>query len=78
MIEYYLNELRAEGVAVIPRWRPPEKRILASPTLPRPAPLPESRAELEVLEPSSTEPTAPDGECSVMNPAKYMQHTADL
>lgn len=62
VIEYYLNELRAEGVAVIPRWHPPEKRILASPTLPRPAPLLESRAELEVLEPSSTEPTAPDAD----------------
>ncbi|XP_041134387.1 SEC14-like protein 5 isoform X4 [Polyodon spathula] len=59
VIEYYLNELRVEGVAVIPRWRPLKERIQAPPSLPHPASLPESLVELE---PSSTELTAPDAD----------------
>lgn len=69
MIEYYLNELIAEGITEIPRWLPPEKRAQIKPvTLPC-----TPRLDLDCITQSSTkdancnlsgtaEPTTPDGE----------------
>ncbi|XP_035260268.1 SEC14-like protein 5 isoform X2 [Anguilla anguilla] len=67
VIEYYLNELIAEGITEIPRWVPPEKRALIKPvTLPC-----TPRLDLDSLTQSSTKdatsslsgaagPTTPD------------------
>ncbi|KAG2455445.1 S14L1 protein, partial [Polypterus senegalus] len=74
VIEYYLNELIAEGITHIPRWSPPEKKVvekpIVHPVLSFLTSAPESHMELEDVHSgaketnsnlcSSSEPTTPD------------------
>ncbi|XP_051789575.1 SEC14-like protein 5 isoform X2 [Erpetoichthys calabaricus] len=75
VIEYYLNELIAEGITHIPRWSPPEKKVvekpIVHPVLSFLTSAPESHMELEDVVHSgaketnsnlcsSSEPTTPD------------------
>ncbi|XP_029102899.1 SEC14-like protein 5 isoform X1 [Scleropages formosus] len=77
VIEYYLNELIAEGITEIPRWVPPEKRALSKPAivpcaLPiRPAPV--SRLPLESLSHSGTK----EASCSSSSTADPATPDAD-
>ncbi|XP_023670771.1 SEC14-like protein 5 isoform X1 [Paramormyrops kingsleyae] len=73
VIEYYLNELIAEGITEIPRWVPPEQKVPAKPAAPPcdlpPHPTPVSRLALNSLAHSSgkeasnaADPSNPDAD----------------